>query len=316
MQNAGGTPPVGTPTTIAPDSAHHAAARVAVGGVPVDGERFPDGDRHVSHADSGLTAANAVIGEIVWRIRVRTVAHRGRVVRVRRRSRRVPIRRSGARGERAKVAAVPASASPVRGRSGVRARRRAARSRALRVTSATSVPRRDGGSLPRRRLATASCRAPRGSGRSEPRRPRSHEGTLPAGRHVVSATATSTGEKFAAGCRSPTAHPPATLLPGGRQGRWWTLSCPQPQVAYQGRLHNVAPCCSSSASRDDAVPELLASGRPVAVWRGGGGAARTPPRALVANAAAREYARNGGTVVMQYGQQEMQTLGILPYPSR
>jgi hypothetical protein len=148
------------------------------------------------------------------------------------------------------------------------------------------------------------------------------KGQLPAGRHYVSATATSNGEKFMVGWVPITyAHI--------RPLRYYRMAAVQveavdaqlprnPQVAYiKGVGDNVAPMLQQLGIRITMLsPELLATAdltRYGAVVVGPRAFAATPQ--LVANAGRlADYARNGGTVVMQYGQQEMQTPGILPYP--
>ena len=148
------------------------------------------------------------------------------------------------------------------------------------------------------------------------------KGRLPKGRHYVSATATSNGERFMAGWlpiqyehirplryyRMPTVQVEAV---DARLPR-------DPQIAYvRGVGDNVAPMLHQLGIGVTMLsPELLATAdlsRYGAVVVGPRAFAATP---LVAASAARlqQYARAGGTVVVQYGQQEMQTPGYLPYP--
>jgi LmbE family N-acetylglucosaminyl deacetylase len=148
------------------------------------------------------------------------------------------------------------------------------------------------------------------------------KGRLPKGRHYVSATAMSSGERFMAGWlpiqyehirplryyRMPTVQVEAVDAQLPRN----------PQIAYvKGVSDNVAPMLHQLGIGITMLsPELLATAdlsRYGAVVVGPRAFAATP---LVAASAARlqEYARGGGTVVVQYGQQEMQTPGYLPYP--
>jgi LmbE family N-acetylglucosaminyl deacetylase len=147
-------------------------------------------------------------------------------------------------------------------------------------------------------------------------------GTLPAGRHVISATATSGSERFVAGYlpisyehirplryyRAASVEVEATnaVLP------------PNARIAYiQGVGDNVAPMLSQLGLTVTTIaPEALGT-TDLARY----GAVVVGPRAFAASdALAREarrlqdYARAGGTVVVQYGQTEMQRPGILPYP--
>jgi hypothetical protein len=91
-----------------------------------------------------------------------------------------------------------------------------------------------------------------------------------------------------------------------------------PEIAYiRGVGDNVAPMLYQLGLKVTLVPpELLATAdlsRYSAIVVGPRAFAANP---LIAASAGRlqEYARRGGTVVVQYGQQEMQTPGILPYP--
>jgi hypothetical protein len=148
------------------------------------------------------------------------------------------------------------------------------------------------------------------------------KGQLPKGRHFVSAMATSNGERFLAGWLPITYEHIRPL-------RYYRMASVQveavdaqlprdPMIAYvKGVSDNVAPMLHQLGIRVTMLsPELLATAdlsRYGAVVVGPRAFAASPQ---VAASAARlqEYARAGGTVVVQYGQQEMQTPGYLPYP--
>jgi LmbE family N-acetylglucosaminyl deacetylase len=147
-------------------------------------------------------------------------------------------------------------------------------------------------------------------------------GTLPAGRHHVSVKASSGGETYTMGwvpieyahIRPMRYYRPALLqveaVPAALP--------PNPRVAYvRGVGDNVAPMLSQLGLAVTMIaPETLATAdlsRFGAVVVGPRAFAATP--ALVASAPRlQDYARAGGTVVVQYGQNEIQTPGILPYP--
>jgi hypothetical protein len=91
-----------------------------------------------------------------------------------------------------------------------------------------------------------------------------------------------------------------------------------PQIAYiKGVGDNVAPMLHQLGIRVTMLPpELLATAdlsRYGAVVVGPRAFAATPELARSASRL-QEYARNGGSVVAQYGQQEMQSPGLLPFP--
>jgi LmbE family N-acetylglucosaminyl deacetylase len=147
-------------------------------------------------------------------------------------------------------------------------------------------------------------------------------GKLPAGRHYVNATATSNGEQFIAGWLPITYEHIRPL-------RYYRVAkvdveavdatLPRnPEIAYiRGVGDNVAPMLHQLGLKITMLsPELLATAE-LSHY----GAIVVGPRAFAANpvlaaSAGRlqEYARRGGTVVVQYGQQEMQAPGLLPYP--
>jgi len=148
------------------------------------------------------------------------------------------------------------------------------------------------------------------------------KGQLPKGRHFVSATATSNGERFLAGWIPITYQHIEPL-------RYYRMASVQieavdaqlprnPTVAYvKGVSDNVAPMLHQLGIRVTMLPPDLLATADLSRY----GAVVVGPRAFaalpqVAASAARlqEYARGGGTVVVQYGQQEMQTPGYLPYP--
>jgi hypothetical protein len=147
-------------------------------------------------------------------------------------------------------------------------------------------------------------------------------GRLPAGRHYVSASATSNGEKFMAGW-SPLTYTHIRPLRYYRTPKIEVeavdATLPRnPEVAYiRGVGDNVAPLLHQLGLKVTMLaPELLATAdlsRYGAVVVGPRAFAASP--VLVASAGRlQDYARAGGTVVVQYGQQEMQTPGLLPFP--
>jgi LmbE family N-acetylglucosaminyl deacetylase len=147
-------------------------------------------------------------------------------------------------------------------------------------------------------------------------------GRLAPGRHYVSAEAMSNGERSIAGfipimyehIRPMRYYRTATVQVEAVQA-----ALPrEPMVAYvRGVGDNVAPMLHQlGVGVTLLTPEELATtnlARFGAVVLGPRAFAASP--ALVAQAATlQEYARRGGTVVVQYGQSEMQTPGLLPYP--
>jgi hypothetical protein len=146
-------------------------------------------------------------------------------------------------------------------------------------------------------------------------------GTLPAGRHHVGVTAASAGETYSMGW-VPIEYAHIRPLRYYRPALLQVEAVPavlpaNPRVAYvRGVGDNVAPMLSQLGLAVTMIaPESLATAdlsRYGAVVVGPRAFAATP--ALVASAPRlQDYARSGGTVVVQYGQNEMQTLGILPY---
>jgi LmbE family N-acetylglucosaminyl deacetylase len=146
-------------------------------------------------------------------------------------------------------------------------------------------------------------------------------GALPAGRHHVGVTAASAGETYSMGW-VPIEYAHIRPLRYYRPALLQVEAVPavlpaNPRVAYvRGVGDNVAPMLSQLGLAVTMIaPESLATAdlsRYGAVVVGPRAFAATP--ALVASAPRlQDYARSGGTVVVQYGQNEMQTLGILPY---
>lgn len=147
-------------------------------------------------------------------------------------------------------------------------------------------------------------------------------GRLPAGRHPISAIASSAGLEHRVGWVPITyAHirPLRYYRKAIVQVEAVEASLPRnPDVAYiRGVGDNVAPMLHELGLGVTVVaPELLES-----MDLSRFGAVVVGPRAFAASPALvtyagrlQDYARRGGTVVVQYGQQEMQAPGILPYP--
>jgi hypothetical protein len=147
-------------------------------------------------------------------------------------------------------------------------------------------------------------------------------GTLSAGRHVISATATSNGETYASGYVPidyehirPLRYHRAAMVAVEAVDAALPANA---RIAYvQGVGDNVAPMLSElGLSVTTIAPEQLGAAELSRY-----GAVVVGPRAFAASDALarqagrlQDYARAGGTVVVQYGQTEMQTPGILPYP--
>jgi LmbE family N-acetylglucosaminyl deacetylase len=146
-------------------------------------------------------------------------------------------------------------------------------------------------------------------------------GRLPAGRHTVAARATSAGQTYETGYVAidyPHIRPQRVFRRATLELEAVDVAIPALSVAYlRGVSDNVAPMieqlgvpvtvidASAIASLDPARTRVLVIG----------------PRAYEANDSLRanaasvlEFARRGGTVVVQYGQQEMMQPGIMPYP--
>ncbi|MEO6529120.1 MAG: PIG-L family deacetylase [Gemmatimonadaceae bacterium] len=147
-------------------------------------------------------------------------------------------------------------------------------------------------------------------------------GKLPVGRHFVSATATSDGRRYLSGWMPITyehIRPLRYYRMAGVQVEAVDAALPRnPEIAYiHGVGDNVAPMLHQLGLRVTMLaPELLATAdlsRYGAVIVGPRAFAAHP---VLASSAARlhQYANRGGTVVVQYGQQEMQVPGLLPFP--
>ena len=146
-------------------------------------------------------------------------------------------------------------------------------------------------------------------------------GTLPAGKHYVSATATSNGETFMHGwvpIEYDHIRPMRYYRPAGVEINAVDAALPKnAQLAYiRGVGDNVAPMLQElGVSVTMLSPEQLATAdlsRFGSVVVGPRAFAASPVLAAQAGKL-QDYARNGGTVVVQYGQSEMQAAGILPY---
>ena len=147
-------------------------------------------------------------------------------------------------------------------------------------------------------------------------------GTLPAGRHLVSALATSGDDKFISGyvpIRYDHIKPLRFYRAASVEIEAVNAALPaKTSIAYiRGVGDNVATMLGQLGMKVTLVtPEELADADLTkfgAVVVGPRAFAASP--ALVTNARRlQEFARSGGTVVLQYGQSEIQTPGILPYP--
>lgn len=147
-------------------------------------------------------------------------------------------------------------------------------------------------------------------------------GRLAAGRHTLDAVATSDGQTFASGytaieydhIRTQRLYRPSTLGIEAVE-----LSVPRGmRIAYiNGVGDNVAPMLQQ-LGLDVTVVDPAALPRTDLSRFGAvvvGSRAYEASEALVANnARLLDYVRDGGTMVVQYGQYEMQNPGILPYP--
>jgi hypothetical protein len=146
-------------------------------------------------------------------------------------------------------------------------------------------------------------------------------GRLPVGRHVVDAVATSGGERFTSGyalidyehIRPQRLYRPSRLFIEAIDVRYPAGL----RIAYvAGVGDNVAPALQQlgldvTMLAPEALPrtDLRAFGAVVV-----GPRAYEAHAALIANnARLLEYARNGGTLVVQYGQYEMMQPGLMPY---
>jgi hypothetical protein len=147
-------------------------------------------------------------------------------------------------------------------------------------------------------------------------------GTLPAGRHTIGAAATSAGETFASGYLPITyehIRPLRYYRAASVQVEAVSATLPpNTRVAYiQGVGDNVAPMLAQLGLAVTPIAPADLASADLARY----GAVVVGPRAFAASDVLtahaerlQEFARAGGTVVVQYGQAEMQTPGILPYP--
>ena len=330
MQNVYGRPPAGTASTVAPDSTGRitlplVAERASVSWWLENG--MQTGSDMFRTPSSGFTASNAVIGEDrVAETHVRVALRVGGVPFVYDAGPVVYRFADPARGEqRRPVAAVPAVSLTFDdeieyARVGVPL----VRDFSLHVQSSASTPR----------SVTVQVGLPAGLRSDSLVRHVALDsfasatlvfrvtGKLPAGRHYVSATATSNGEKFMTGWTPLTythIRPLRYYRTASVQVEAVDAALPRnPEVAYiRGVGDNVAPMLHQLGLKITMLaPELLATADLSRY-----GAVVVGPRAFAANpvlvaSAGRlqDYARAGGTVVVQYGQQEMQTRGLLPYP--
>jgi hypothetical protein len=146
-------------------------------------------------------------------------------------------------------------------------------------------------------------------------------GALPAGRHAISATATSGGETFVSGY-VPINYEHIRPLRYYRAASVQIEAVdatlpPKARVVYiSGVGDNVAPMLSQLGLIVTTIaPEQVATADLSRY-----GAVVVGPRAFAASSVLaasagrlQDYARAGGTVVVQYGQKEMEAPGILPY---
>jgi LmbE family N-acetylglucosaminyl deacetylase len=147
-------------------------------------------------------------------------------------------------------------------------------------------------------------------------------GTLPAGRHMITAMATSGGDEYAIGYL-PIDYEHIRPLRYYRQAAALIESVEaalprNPRIAYvRGVGDNVAPMLMQLGVQVKVIAPDELERTDLSDF----GAVVVGPRAfaaapmLVSQAPRLQaFARAGGTVVVQYGQTEMQTPGILPYP--
>jgi LmbE family N-acetylglucosaminyl deacetylase len=147
-------------------------------------------------------------------------------------------------------------------------------------------------------------------------------GKLPVGRHYVNATATSNGQEFIAGWLPITyehIRPLRYYRVAKVEVEAVDATLPRnPEIAYiRGVGDNVAPMLHQLGLKVTMLAPSLVATAELTHY----GAIVVGPRAFAANpelvaSAGRlqDYARRGGTVVVQYGQQEMQAPGLLPHP--
>ena len=147
-------------------------------------------------------------------------------------------------------------------------------------------------------------------------------GTLPVGRHTLSVMATSGGQAFAIGYL-PIDYQHIRPLRYYRQAAALIESVEaalprNPRIAYvRGVGDNVAPMLTQLGMQ----VKMVGAEELQRTDLSGFGAVVVGPRAFAANrqlvtqaSKLQDFARAGGTVVVQYGQTEITTPGILPYP--
>jgi hypothetical protein len=147
-------------------------------------------------------------------------------------------------------------------------------------------------------------------------------GTLPAGRHTITARASSEGETFATGyvpINYPHIRPLRYYRPASIRIEAVTATLPpNAKIAYvPGVGDNVAPMLAQLGLSVTTIAPDQVGATDLSPF----GTVVVGPRAFAASEALasqakrlQDFARAGGTVVVQYGQAEMQTPGILPYP--
>ena len=147
-------------------------------------------------------------------------------------------------------------------------------------------------------------------------------GSLRPGRYIINATATSGRETFRTGyvpVNYEHIGPLRYYRPAIVQIEAVEAALPRnATIAYiPGVGDNVAPMLSQLGARVTLVAPEQLEGTDLSRY----GAVVVGPRAFAASSVLvtqakrlQDFARAGGTVVVQYGQQEMQTPGILPYP--
>ncbi|CAN5845699.1 PIG-L family deacetylase [soil metagenome] len=147
-------------------------------------------------------------------------------------------------------------------------------------------------------------------------------GTLPAGRHVVSATAESGDEMFTMGyvpIQYQHIRPLRSYRPASVEIQAVDASLPaKTSIAYiRGVGDNVAMMLSELgmkvtllAPEDLGAADLSKYGAIVVGPR----AFAASPTLVAQRARLNDFAQKGGTVVLQYGQNEIEAAGILPYP--
>jgi LmbE family N-acetylglucosaminyl deacetylase len=147
-------------------------------------------------------------------------------------------------------------------------------------------------------------------------------GRLTAGRHVIAASASSGGQTFATGyvpvsyehIRTQRLYRPSSLAISAVD-----LQLPRGvAIAYiAGVGDNIAPVLQQLGLDVTVIDPATLPRADLARFSSvvvGTRAYEAHPALVAGNARLLDYARNGGTLVVQYGQQEMLTPGIMPYP--